>query len=91
MVLWFVCVHMSGEADACLLSICYVPAVLVTQQGVGKVISAFMSFTVRELHIKADGSWWGGGRGGAEALGEGSPEGRIPEPHLTCISKRAEC
>lgn len=48
MVLWFVCVHMSGESDACLLSICNVRAVLVTQEGVGKVISAFMLFTVSE-------------------------------------------
>ena len=60
MVLWFVCVHMCGEADACLLSICNVLAVLVTQEGAGNVISAFTSFTISELQSKACGSWRGG-------------------------------
>lgn len=77
MVLWFVCVHMSGEADACLLSICSVLAVLVTQEGVGKVISAFMSFTISEGAAQESpwflvgwGSGWGWGIRGRLPRGE---------------------
>lgn len=60
MVLWFVCVRMCGEADTCLLSICSVLAVLVTQEGAGNVTSALTSFTISELLSKAGGSWRAG-------------------------------
>lgn len=43
-----VCIYLEKQIHICLFSICNVLAVLVTQEGAGKVISAFTSFTISE-------------------------------------------